>query len=87
MSKDMGSGKGKAVLGINGQSVQLDKPITIEDVNLIRELVGSASSYNKVDRQILSILQEETQAFFNGQKNAEETAETIQDRVYTYINE
>lgn len=87
MSEDMGSGKGKAVLGINGQSIQLDKAITREDANVILEMVGSASSYNKADRQILSILQEETKPFFDGQKTAEETAETIQDRVYTYINE
>lgn len=87
MSKNVSSGKGKIALNNNGQTITLDKLITEEDVKVVQELLGKANKYNEMDQQILAILREETKAFFEGQKAAEDTARTIQDRVTIYINE
>jgi len=35
----------------------------------------------------MDIISEETQAFFSGQKSAQETADIVQNRVNIYINE
>jgi multiple sugar transport system substrate-binding protein len=82
-----GDGKGKMVLSMNGQKVTLNKPLTQDDVNVVQNLLSSANKYTKVDKQVLTIVQEETRSFFEGQKTADDTAKTIQDRVNTYINE
>lgn len=82
-----GKGGGKMVLNMNGQDVNITKPLTQEDVELVQKLVNSANKYIKADRQVLDIVREETKAFFEGRKTAGDTAKTIQDRVNTYINE
>ncbi|KUO75424.1 MAG: hypothetical protein APF77_01400 [Clostridia bacterium BRH_c25] len=87
MSKKASGGGGKMMLSKNGQSVSINKPITQEDVDIVQNLLGGASKYTKVDQKVLSIIQEETKAFFESQKSADDTAKTIQDRVNTYINE
>jgi len=87
MSKNVSSGKGKISLNNNGQTITLNKLITEEDVKVVQELLEKANKYNEMDAQVLTILQEETKAFFEGGKSAEATAKTIQDRVNIYINE
>lgn len=82
-----GGGKGKLKLNMNGQAVTLSKPLTEEDINLVKNLLSNANKYTKVDQQVITIIQEETGAFFEGQKTAADTAKIIQDRVNTYINE
>lgn len=80
-------GKGKAMININGLRINLKQPITQEDVEPVQNLLANANKYARVDQKILTIVQEETGAFFEGRKTAEDTAKTIQDRVNTYINE
>lgn len=87
MSNNIASGKAKIALNNNGQGVILNKQITEEDVKMVQELLAKANKYNEMDRQIVTILQEETKAFFEGSKTAEATAGAIQDRVNIYINE
>ncbi|KPU46144.1 putative ABC transporter substrate-binding protein YesO [Oxobacter pfennigii] len=89
MSKKVSSSNGNAkiMMNMNGQSINLNKPITEEDVKVIQELLTDAEKYTNADQKVLSIIREETAAFFAGQKTAEDTAKTIQDRVNTYINE
>jgi multiple sugar transport system substrate-binding protein len=82
-----GESKGKMVLSMNGQKVTLNKPLTQDDVNVVQNLLSSVNMYTKVDKQVLTIIQEETKSFFDGQKTADDTAKTIQDSVNTYINE
>ncbi|HYE83740.1 MAG TPA: extracellular solute-binding protein [Clostridia bacterium] len=82
-----GGGKGKAMINMNGLRINLKQPITQEDVELVQDLLASANKYTKADQQVLEIIQEETKAFFEGQKTADDTAKTIQDRVNTYIKE
>ncbi len=87
MSKNISSGKAKIALNRNGQTLTLNKLITEADTGIVQALLEKANTYNKIDLKILSIIEEETKAFFNGQKTAEAAAKTIQDRVDLYINE
>lgn len=68
------------------QSITL-QPLTQEDIDFVVSLLNKANIYNGTDLKIISIVQEETAAFFTGQKTAEMTAQLIQDRVNTYLNE
>ncbi|KJS82620.1 MAG: ABC transporter substrate-binding protein [Peptococcaceae bacterium BICA1-8] len=68
------------------QSITLQPP-TQEEINFVESLLNKANIYNGTDQKIISIMQEETTAFFTGQKTAEVTARLIQDRVSTYLNE
>jgi multiple sugar transport system substrate-binding protein len=72
--------------GIPAQSITLQPP-TQEDVDYMENLLSKANVYIGTDQKIISIVQEETAAFFTGQKTAETTAQLIQDRVSTYLNE
>ena len=72
--------------GIPAQSITLHPP-TQEDVDYMENLLSKANVYIGTDQKIISIVQEETAAFFTGQKTAETTAQLIQDRVSTYLNE
>lgn len=75
---------GKIVM--NGQTVT-GQPVTQEDIDSVQNLLNSADTYIASDQKVLTIVQEETKAFFEGQKSAEDTAKAIQDRVNIYINE
>ncbi|SHK14358.1 ABC transporter substrate-binding protein [Desulforamulus aeronauticus] len=72
--------------GIPAQSITLQPP-TQEDVEYMENLLSQAKVYIGTDQKVISIVQEETAAFFTGQKTAEATAQLIQDRVSTYLNE
>lgn len=72
--------------GIPAQSITLQPP-TQEDVDYMENLLSKANVYIGTDQKIISIVQEETAAFLTGQKTAETTAQLIQDRVSTYLNE
>ncbi len=72
--------------GIPDQSITLQPP-TQEDVDYMENLLSQANVYIGTDQKIISIVQEETAVFLTGQKTAETTAQLIQDRVSTYLNE
>lgn len=52
-----------------------------------KAFINSADNYADVDGKVVSIVGEESLAFFNGQKTAEEAAKLIQNRVTTLLNE
>ncbi len=58
-----------------------------EDIAAVYELIGAARGNLFIDEEIYNIISEEAQAFFNGQKSAEEVAEIIQSRVKVYVAE
>lgn len=58
-----------------------------EEVDQITNLIESVGGIMNYDLQWMSIVEEETGAFFAGQKTAEEVAEIIQSRVQIYVNE
>jgi len=61
--------------------------MTESEVNQARSLIESASMTISQNEQILKIITEETEAFINGAKTAEDTAKIIQSRVQLYVSE
>lgn len=60
---------------------------TDEDNQKIMDLINSTTNVSRYDQDISNIIDEETAAFFEGQKSAQEVAEIIQNRVSNYIAE
>lgn len=60
---------------------------TEEEVAAMRKLIESAHSTSRYDVQMSNIIEEETAAFFEGQKSAKDVADIIQSRVQIYVNE
>lgn len=63
------------------------KPFSEADIDLYRDALNRTGCLIDPDWEILSILREETEPYFQGDKSAEDTAKVIQDRVSTYISE
>ncbi len=60
---------------------------TPEQVQAVRDLIDSAVAASNNDETVLSIISEEAQGYFEGQKSAKDVAGVIQSRVQTYISE
>ena len=59
-----------------------------EDIDAVMEVLTSAERpAGSVNEEIMTIITEETEAFFGGQKSAKETADIIQNRVKIYVSE
>ena len=63
------------------------KPMTQEEAQKLKDYVLAIKTLDCSDEEVSKIVQEETGAFFSGQKSAEQVAEVIQNRVTTYLNE
>lgn len=61
--------------------------MTQEEADQVMELINTTNRIYAYDQAIFEIISEDTAAFFNGQKSAEETAKLIQNRVSLYVNE
>ncbi len=57
-----------------------------EQVDRIRQMIETAGAA-RIDSQIFSIIIDESQSYFDGQKKAEDAAGLIQERVQVYLNE
>ncbi|MDE5779234.1 MAG: extracellular solute-binding protein [Lachnospiraceae bacterium] len=62
-------------------------PVTQEDVGIFVDLINNTKKVQSSDYEIEDIIFEEAQAYFEGDKGLDETAEIIQDRIRTYVNE
>lgn len=69
-----------------GADIRLE-PMSEEEARILRNLVYSAELTENYDTTIYNIIMEETEAYFAGQKTAEEVAEIIQTRVQIYVDE
>lgn len=58
-----------------------------EEYDAFMELYNNCTQVNSNDTSVLSLIMEEAQVFFDGQKSAEETASLIQNRVSLYMAE
>ncbi len=63
--------------------------LTQDDVDAVKALLDSitVSKSSSSDVQIMNIINEETSAYFNGVKSAEEVADIIQGRISIYLSE
>ena len=62
-------------------------PMSREQENAFREIVTGTVQKEKTDEQIISIILEESKAYFGGEKSQAQVTEIIQKRVSTYLNE
>lgn len=61
--------------------------VTEEQKNIFMDLLHSTTKVNSYDENIMSIITEETGAYFAGQKTVDEVAKVIQNRANLYIAE
>ena len=61
--------------------------LTQEQVDQLRELVETTTKVANYDQSITGIVTEEAEAFFQGQKSAQEVAKLIQSKANIYVNE
>lgn len=60
---------------------------TQEQVDMLWDVINTAQPVTGNDRQVLDIILEEAQPYFEGQKSVDEVAQVIQSRVQIYISE
>ncbi len=60
---------------------------TEEQIEIVRNYIGSVDSLFHYDEDLYDIINEEVAAYFEGQKSAKEVAEIIQNRVQIYVSE
>lgn len=71
---------------LNGVEITME-PLTKEDCDRVIGYLKGANRTSFYNGEILKIMEEETAAYFNGQKSAKEVADIIQSRVQIYVNE
>lgn len=77
-----------AVVAIGWQDYTMElMAATQEEVDAIKELVNSIDHAKNTDNQIMNIVNEEVQAYFDGQKSVDDVVSVIQNRANIYMNE
>lgn len=62
-------------------------PMSADEEQLYRDLIDRTTKVTAYDDEIMEIIQDEVKNYFSGQKGLDETADIIQNRVTTYVNE
>lgn len=62
-------------------------PLTQEQVDKVVSFILSIDKCYYYNEDIINIVNEEMDAFFTGQKSAQEVAKIIQNRAQIYVNE
>lgn len=71
---------------INGESIELE-PMSQEQVDQIVSFIQSVNTPTYYNQDISKIVEEEVEAYFSGQKSAQEVAQIIQSRAQIYVSE
>ncbi len=71
---------------IGGESIEMDD-MTQADIDKVNELLFAVNTAMVYDTKVQEIIAEEAEAFFNGQRSAQDAAGIVQSRVQTYISE
>lgn len=61
--------------------------LTGEESQYIRDFITSSTNYREISSPVISIVAEEAEAFFAGDKTAQDVAEIIENRVKIYLSE
>ena len=62
-------------------------PLPPEDEKIYRDLINNTTKVVTFDDSILDIIREEATDYFEGRRSLDETADIIQNRITTYVNE
>ena len=81
-----------AALGSNTATAAVTLPpvrgLTQEEIDCMNDLVDQVSGFGgNTDLELRTIIFDEVDAYFSGQKSAEATADVIQNRVEIYLSE
>lgn len=69
-------------------SVEMKKePLSQEEVDMYVHLINNTKKCSGSDGVMMDIVLEEAKAYFDGKKSLDKTADIIQDRITTYVNE
>lgn len=63
------------------------EPSSQEDIDMYMDLINNTKKIGGWNQAIIDIIVEESKAYFSGDKSLDETADIIQNRVKTYVNE
>lgn len=82
-------GGGYSMVGDNGETWDyVYKPVTAEEVDMVEKLLNGASVIDvSMDRELNTIIDEEAQSYFSGNKSVDDVASVIQSRVDLYLKE
>ena len=96
----MRNADGSFLLDENGERIEQDrlvwrlgsltvhiKALTQEQADKILELVNTTTKLRDYDADLMAMITSETEAFFSGQKTAEEVGRLLQSKISIYINE
>ena len=76
----------RMVWGLGSLTVHI-KALTQEQADKILELVRTTTKVRDYDSELMAMIMSEAEAFFSGQKTAEEVGRLLQSKVSIYINE
>ena len=71
---------------IDGQWVEIDQ-ISAEEIEELKQFILSVTKTGSSHEDLLSIIAEDAEPFFEGQKSVEEVVKIIQSRASIYLNE
>ena len=63
------------------------KPSTDKDIEEVMSFIKSVDTIYQTDEDLMNIIKEEAEVFFEGKKSAEEAARIIQSRASIYVSE
>lgn len=71
---------------MNGEEIKIE-PLSQEQIDGMKEFIFSVNKCYYYNENIMNIINEEMEAFFSGQKSAQEVARVIQNRAQIYVDE
>ncbi|MDQ0112623.1 ABC transporter substrate-binding protein [Paenibacillus harenae] len=83
-----GEGGKKASIRLRGKDGEEMTPtISEEDMARVTALMPEVGKYANIDSKVLSMISEESAAYFTGGKSADAVAKSLSNRINTYLNE
>ena len=76
----------KDSMAFDDRSVKIG-PLSADEEKIYRDLIDNTCKIVNFDDTVLNIINEEAADYFAGRKSLDETADIIQNRVTTYVNE
>lgn len=70
-----------------GNAIVVAEPLNMQELNYYQNYIDSLTKTLNYEEEIISIIEEEAEAFFAENKTAEEVAKVIQSRVTIWLNE
>ncbi|QYR23474.1 extracellular solute-binding protein [Paenibacillus sp. sptzw28] len=71
----------------NPDGVVTHPTLSDEDIDKVLDLVPSVGKYSNQDPKVISMIIQESAAYFSGSKSADAVAKSIANRINTYLNE